>query len=372
MGVNQRFEIEKAEPVGLHARLPSSPSKLLGLELLRIFSAVAVLFYHYRHFAQFAGMPPVGRESVPFYALLWPLYEYGQYGVQLFWGISGYIFFWKYGPAIHARTVGAKDFFWLRFSRLYPLHIATLASVVALQAVHRHFAGFDFVYPTNDAVLFVRQLFLATDWGPQAPFSFNGPVWSISGEVAVYAGFFLLLLRFEPTLKLCVAVITVSLLLQLGGVDWVSIACASYFFAGGLAALLRPKSAWPAAAALAALVTVAVASGTLGDRDKLPTILLLALPCLLIVLTREWPFLNRWQEQAQFAGNLTYSSYLLHFPLQLMLAITVAASGWVPPLTSPWFLAAYLGVTLCVAACSYRWFELPAQGWLRRRLIPAA
>src|SRR5512139_2240984 len=114
MGVNQRFEIEKAEPVGVHARLPSAPSKLLGLELLRIFSAVAVLFYHYRHFAQLAGMPPVGRENVPFYALLWPLYEYGQYGVQLFWGISGYIFFWKYGPTIHARTVGAKDFFWLR------------------------------------------------------------------------------------------------------------------------------------------------------------------------------------------------------------------------------------------------------------------
>ena len=104
----------------------------------------------------------------------------------------------------------------------------------------------------------------------------------------------------------------------------------------------------------------------------LPTILLLALPCLLIVLTKEWRLLSRWQKPVQYAGNLTYSSYLLHFPLQLMLAIAVAASGIIPPLTSPWFLAAYLGTTLGVAANSYRWFELPVQRWLRRRLVGTA
>ena len=372
MGVNQRLQTSTARPLGVPASAPAEASKLLGLELLRFGSALAVLFFHYRHFAQLADMPPVGRATVPFYGLLWPLYEYGQYGVQLFWGISGYIFFWKYGAEIHARAVGARDFFWLRFSRLYPLHIVTLLAVVGLQALHRHIAGFDFVYPTESASLFVRQLFLATDWGPQAPFSFNGPIWSISAEVAVYAAFFLLMRKFVPTLKLCLAVIIAGLGLQLAGADWVSIACATYFFAGGLAALMRPKSVWPAALALVALIGFSAAAGVLGDRDKLPTILLLALPCLLIVLTKEWRLLSRWQKPVQYAGNLTYSSYLLHFPLQLMLAIAVAASGIIPPLTSPWFLAAYLGVTLGVAANSYRWLELPVQRWLRRRLVGTA
>jgi peptidoglycan/LPS O-acetylase OafA/YrhL len=50
----------------------------------------------------------------------------------------------------------------------------------------------------------------------------------------------------------------------------------------------------------------------------------------------------------------------------------VAAFGIVLPVTSVWFLAAYLGITLGVAAASYRWFELPAQRWIRRRTIKRA
>ena len=372
MGYARPFELDASVPIGRVEAARADADKLLGLELLRFTSALAVLFFHYRHFAHLTGIGPIGRATVPFYALLWPLYEYGQYGVQVFWGISGYIFFWKYGAAIHAKTVAAGDFFWLRFSRLYPLHIATLTAVIVLQAVHRQVAGSNFIFPTEDAGLFLRQLFLATDWGTQSPFSFNGPIWSISAEVAVYGGFFLAVRRFAPTLKLCAAAIAACLGLQLAGLDWVSIACAAYFFAGGLAALLRPKSARPAAVALGVLIALCIATGTLGNRDKLPTILLLAVPCLLVILTRDWWFLSRWQKQVQFAGNLTYSSYLLHFPLQLTLAILVAASGIFPPLTSPWFLAAYLAVTLGAATLSYRYFELPAQHWIRQRALKRA
>ncbi|MCL6740194.1 acyltransferase [Sphingomonas sp. RB56-2] len=372
MGYARPFALEPSAPIVREERACAESGKLLGLELLRFGSALAVLFFHYRHFAHLHGMPTVPRDSVPFYGLLWPLYEYGQYGVQIFWGISGYIFFWKYGPAIHAKSVAARDFFWLRVSRLYPLHIATLGAVIALEAIHRHLTGQNFIYRTDDGGLFVRQLFLATDWGPQAPFSFNGPIWSISAEVAVYAAFFLIVGRFAPTMRLCASVILAGLALQLAGVDWVSVACATYFFAGGLAALFRPKSPWPAAAALASLVGLCAMSGILGDRDKLPMVLLLAVPCLLVLTSRDWPLLNRWQNPVQAAGNLTYSSYLLHFPLQLLLAIVVAASGVVPPLASSWFLAAYLGATLAAAVLSYRWFELPVQRWIRQRTLKLA
>jgi peptidoglycan/LPS O-acetylase OafA/YrhL len=366
MGYARPFALEASAPVARVDTARAAADKLLGLELLRFVSALAVLFFHYRHFARLAGVPPVARAAAPFYGLLWPLYEYGQYGVQVFWGISGYIFFWKYGAAIHDKAVSASDFFWLRFSRLYPLHIATLLAVIALQAAHRQAAGSNFIYPTDNAGLLISQLLLATDWGPQAPFSFNGPIWSISAEVAVYAGFFLFARKFTPTFKMCVAVVTACILLQLIGADWVSIACATYFFAGGLAALLRPRSVWPVALALTILIAGSASTGMLGSRDKLPTILLLAVPCLLVLLSKDWPWLTRWKRPVQFAGNLTYSSYLLHFPLQLMLAIGVSASGLIPPLTSAWFLAAYLGATLAAAALSYRWFELPAQRWIRQ------
>ena len=369
MGYARPFDLEVSAPIGRAEPARAETDKLLGLELLRFGSALAVLFFHYRHFAHLDGMPPVLRNSVPLYGLLWPFYEYGQYGVQVFWGISGYIFFWKYGAAIHSRAVAAREFFWLRLSRLYPLHIATLLAIIGLQTVHRQISGHNFIYPTDDPGLLIRQLFLATDWGTQAPFSFNGPIWSISAEVAVYAGFFMLLSRFAPSVKLCAGVVLAGLALQLAGNEWVSVACATYFFTGGLAAQARPKSIWPAAAALAAIIALCAASGTLGDRDKLPMILLLAVPCLLVLLSTDWRLLNRWPGAVRAAGNLTYSSYLLHFPLQVAAAIAVAASGAVPPLTNAWFLAAYLGVTLGVAALSYRWFELPAQRWIRQRAL---
>jgi peptidoglycan/LPS O-acetylase OafA/YrhL len=346
-----------------------APSRLLGLELLRFGAALSILFFHYSHFARMAGATPIARADVPFYFALWPLYDYGQFGVQLFWGISGYIFFWKYAEAIHARSVAASRFFWLRFSRLYPLHIVTLLTVVALQAIHRRLAGFDFIYPAQDGSLFARQIFLATDWAAPSPFSFNGPIWSISAEVAIYAAFFLLLRQLAATAKLCTVVIAASLALQLAGLNWVSIACAGYFFAGGLAALAPRRLRPHAAAALVILLTGCAAAGVLGDRDKLPTILLMAVPCLLLFCSADGAWLSRWQRSIEAAGNLTYSTYLLHFPLQLMLAIAVAGSGISLPMTSPLFLAAYLGIVMAAGWLSYRLFELPAQAWIRRRTI---
>jgi peptidoglycan/LPS O-acetylase OafA/YrhL len=371
MGYSRPFELENSAPIVRAEVARTAADKLLGLELLRFLSALAVLFFHYDHFAAMAGMPPVLRTSVPLYGLLWPLYDYGQYGVQIFWGISGYIFFWKYGAAIYQRAVAARDFFWLRLSRLYPLHIATLAAVIGLQFIHRQLTGSDFIYPVNDAGLLLRQIFLATDWGPQPAFSFNGPIWSISAEVAVYFAFFLAVRRFAPSIALCLAAVIAGLALQLAGLNWVTPFCATYFFAGGIAALAGRKAIWPAAAILAALSVICVATGAVGDRDKLPMILLLAVPCLLAIAAQDWAMLAKWQRPVQFAGNLTYSSYLLHFPLQLAVAIRVAVSGIVLPITSGWFLAAYLGVTLGAAMLCYRWFEMPAQRWIRQRAVKA-
>ncbi|MFL6708392.1 MAG: hypothetical protein ACJ8HI_09315, partial [Massilia sp.] len=73
------------------------PAKILGLELVRFLCAFAVLVYHYQHFA-YVGAHAEGldRSTLPFYHYLRLFYECGFYGVQIFWCISGFIFFWKY------------------------------------------------------------------------------------------------------------------------------------------------------------------------------------------------------------------------------------------------------------------------------------
>src|SRR5687768_15414622 len=132
MGYARPFDLDVSMPIERAEPASAGGDKLLGLELLRFASALAVLVFHYSHFAHI-DVKSVNTGPTPCCALLWPFYDYGLYGVQLFWWIIGYIFFWKYGAAIRSRAVAARDFFWLRFSRLYPLHLATLGGVVGLQ-----------------------------------------------------------------------------------------------------------------------------------------------------------------------------------------------------------------------------------------------
>jgi peptidoglycan/LPS O-acetylase OafA/YrhL len=71
-------------------------NRLLGLELLRFVAALAVMVWHYQHFAYVADRPvDLLKSELPFYGLLQPFYLAGNYGVWIFWCISGFIFFWK-------------------------------------------------------------------------------------------------------------------------------------------------------------------------------------------------------------------------------------------------------------------------------------
>ncbi|WWL43599.1 hypothetical protein V5O39_17130 [Pseudomonas parakoreensis] len=76
-----------------------------------------------------------------------------------------------------------------RFSRIYPLHLLTFLAVALLQKIYSAHTGNAFVYPFNDAWHALLNVFLAPAWGLEQGWSFNGPAWSISVEVLLYAGF---------------------------------------------------------------------------------------------------------------------------------------------------------------------------------------
>ena len=63
-------------------------------------------------------------------------------------------------------------------------------AMLPLVAWYRAQTGQDYVYGNNDLPHFVLQLFLASDWAGRSDWSFNGPIWSISVEILVYALFY--------------------------------------------------------------------------------------------------------------------------------------------------------------------------------------
>ena len=355
--------------------IPTSPpaNKLLGLELLRFAAAFAVLIWHYQHFSYIAGQAvDFASDRLPFYGLLQPFYEAGEYGVWLFWCISGYIFFWKYRDAIHDRATGGSTFFVLRLSRLYPLHLVTLALVAVLQPIYFHLNGYFFVYQNNDLRHFLLQLFMASDWGLHSFPSFDGPVWSISVEVLVYILFFVLL-RFVTKSALLNLVIIVGCVGAKGQV----FACLSFFYVGGLAAIARRALA-PALRdsvdGFAWLIVVAAPwlawNFTVFRFTSLDYALLAYAPLVIFCLARDVGVPASVQRLIEAAGNMTYSSYLLHFPIQLVIATGFTSFGAPIPFYDATFFAVFVLATLLASYLTYRYFEAPAQDFLRDRLLP--
>jgi peptidoglycan/LPS O-acetylase OafA/YrhL len=70
------------------------------------------------------------------------------------------------------------------------------------------------------------------------------------------------------------------------------------------------------------------------------------------------------------AGNMTYSTYLIHFPVQLAVAVVYTAMGAAIPRQSVLFFGCYIVVVLVLAGALYRFLEVPCQSLLRRRLLP--
>jgi len=95
-------------------------------------------------------------------------------------------------------------------------------------------------------------------------------------------------------------------------------------------------------------------------------------PVLLFCLSGEIMLAAPAQRLVEAAGNMTYSSYLLHFPIQLLMALGFAIAGRALPFHDGAFFAVYVGATLLASYFAYRWFEAPAQSLLRKWLLPGA
>ena len=167
----------------------SEEARFFELDILRGLAAILVVVFHYKHFL-LSNTEIFDYAHLPFGVLLTPVYVYGQHFVELFFAISGYVFFWLYGDAVANRRLSARSFFTARFARLYPLYLAMLIAAVVLQAAYVALYGAPFIYKHNTATDFVLSLFMVQQWLPGAEQTWNGPSWSLSVELFLYIAFF--------------------------------------------------------------------------------------------------------------------------------------------------------------------------------------
>jgi len=360
--------------------LQPNTNKLLGLEIIRFLSAFSVLLWHYTLFF-YVGEKPVNLifDNLPFYSVLKFFYIYGLHaGVVVFWGISGFIFFWKYQDLIVDKKFCGKKFFIFRFSRLYPLHILTLILVMFLQNIYFLKNNFYYVYQTNDLKHFLLQIFFASNWLSFEPNSFNGPVWSVSAEVFSYLIFFLSIKKFGKSLSLNILIIIFCMLLRIFKFSNPVTDCLVIFFACGFSATIfkiinlssYKKIVNSFLFILVIIIPFLVILFKLNEHKHFIYLFeFIYIPLILYAFALDFYFLERIRGWLEIFGNMTYSSYLLHFPIQLLIIVICIYFKIKINFYSNIFFIIYIIFVLFLSYLVFVYFENPAKKFIRKKFL---
>ena len=375
-------------PLRSHSMNQVAPKYLHSLDVARGIAAFAVVLWHWQHFFYDgdAVSPAFVRGRQPLYSALRAFYDRGDQAVSLFFTLSGFIFFWLYADRISSGAVHLREFFVLRISRLWPLHLATLIFVAGGQLLYWRMTGGAFVYPTNDVPHFVLNALFLASLGGQSGFSFNGPSWSISVEMCLYAIFYLYCTLTRPRLVTMLVMAGIGIGVLGAQKPTLGQAIGSFFLGGTMFAtcmlvwrsrIRRVASrSIPVVAVLLWLVT-ALAPTALGlpdfrlDSEPCVTFILFPLTILALPLA-EVEFETGFRRVAELTrlGSLSYSVYMIHFPLQLfamLVSLRLGVSRVV--FYSPWSLLVFFTVLIALSIVSHDRFEIPAQRLFRRRLL---
>jgi Predicted acyltransferases len=381
--------------------------RLYSLDAIRGLAALTIVIWHWQHFFALSGHWAAHweRDWQPFYAVLEPLYLQAWAAVDLFFALSGFVFFWLYGAAIAEGKVKPGHFALLRFSRLWPLHALMLVVICALQAAFHAKTGTFFIFPASDWTKFFAHLALVHQTIPPDPEqTFNGPAWTVSIEAALYAVFFILCRLKLNGWRVALAIAVAGSFLF--DWNWFIARGLMGFFLGGVAyyAVEKVRSLKNAKAVSAAiciatlllwvLVIIEIEAGPLHSAlewvtDRLPdswydtdntathfhiAYIFTVVPLTVTALALSEAVLalfSGFYKQATKLGDISYGVYMLHFPLQTACALGAVYLGLTPmAFMSPWAMVAFYAVLLSLAALTYAYFEKPAQRLIRQLIEP--
>lgn len=348
------------------------------VDFLRGAAAVMVLIRHYQDF--YLPRPGIMQyahpEEQPFHWLIWPLYDYGFVAVPLFWIISGFVFTTVY---LDTRPT-AREFFVNRFARLYPLHFATLIVVALLQAYSMARFGTWQVLENNDLRHFILNVLFISNWGFERGYSFNGPIWSVSVELFIYILFFLglgIINRFRAWPVVLAAAASLAILLS-GGPVWFSACGLSFFIGCGLFFLhkrLAHAPEWTLLVALGVALLALAGVGLMpGYYEKLVPLAFCFMAVVMAAAAADQIDVLGIARRIRAFGDMTYSIYLVHLPLQIAVLVLFETFGLDKRAiaSTAAFFFAFNALVFLVSWASYRWFERPARDYFRRFAAPAA
>jgi len=367
-----------------------------------------------RNLAPLTGLRGIAAYTVLIcHALDYPPISYGSltgyanFGMSLFFVLSGFVIQYNYGPAFRDKgfAPATRDFVIARFARLYPLYFIGL------------FVSLSYV----DNPIFYKSMWMALAALTLTQTIFNaqgvtgdllGYSWSISTEVGLYLLFIALattLTRLKRPLLLAATVLLFGMgamialynhqneilpfvpgyswptqVISAPGIIWLlyfsPIAQSFAFLVGALIAQFylrrvqhKPVASGLATWSIAACAAYCVIIGALGENRSSPAFNaiqpnLIFVPAIAIVILLLCMYETFWNKilssrLLQTMGEISYSAYLL----SAFVFVGLSRSFWfsTPAVISVTRTAYVVALTTALAYGSYHLFEAPLRTWIR-------
>ena len=360
------------------------------LDLTRTVAALCVVLQHYQHFyfLSYNVFPEnFTRSQQPFYFLLKDFYSFGSVAVQFFFTLSGFIFFFIYNRLIYERKISLKNYFILRISRLYPLHILTLIAVMLLQFLYYYLNNKYFIHDSNTFENFILHLFLIQEWRLNTEWSFNAPSWSISVEILLYIFFFFIsfigVVKFSKVLFTFLFLFVLQAILQpkLQNIS-VGLLC---FYSGGIVYFifeyLKKKVTNNYKLLIIILILDIIVFGRflnlyflnfqeqvsylIGDRIFI-LLFFIKFPLIILNLALLQTFFVFLGKPLKLLGDISYTIYLIHFPLELVIEI-LNTSFLNINYDSEIFFVIYFLILFITSATIFKYYENPLKIIIRNK-----
>lgn len=339
------------------------------IDLLRGLAAITTIIWHYQHFYGIMDGKNI-IQTQPFYNILYPIYHHGFWAVQAFWIISGFVFAHVYA----GRTTTGLTFGVARLARLYPLHLITPLTIGAFQIISFKLVGHYQLVGSNGLIPFAENLLFIAGWGLPGGGNFNGPIWSVSVEIAIYIFFFFIarfVLAFGIVIPAFIALVSWLFINEQSPVNNFFV-CAYCFFIGvsiyhiTIVFRSRPLIMIVANAMFVFIFVKLIYSGDYKNMRFFNVETFLFIP---IIYVSSMFDLNRPRKikKIRWIGDSTYSIYLWHFPIQVLVLIIISYYG----ISSSIFnnvsaLVVWVVGMMALSYASFLYLEKPAQKLVRR------
>ena len=328
------------------------------MPLIDAFKAIASQLIVLHHLAAYGPLAGAAREIMP--GTVGWFYDYARIAVQVFLVVAGFLAARGMSPQGGALAGSPWPLIARRYLRLAIPYFVAIALAVAGAALARLWMDDEAIPdPPTLAQLAAHALLLQSVLGFD---SLSAGLWYIAIDFQLFALMTLLLWAGRaggaaPALVLAMAAVALFLFNRHENLDnW-----AIYFFGSyGLGAAAwwtgdrRRPAAW-----LGVIAGVALAALYIDFRLRIAGALAVALA---LACSRRSGLLERWPEWPllAFLGRISYSLFLVHFPVCLLANALFIRLGLNAPGAALAFLALAWAASVAAATLFYRWVEKPS------------